>query len=71
MEAGPSKRILIIEDERDVVDLLTFNLRKSGFTVSTATDGGTGLQRARSEKPAFIILDLMLPKMQGWRSAKS
>ena len=70
MQATPGKRILIIEDERDVVDLLTFNLRKAGFTVSTATDGGAGLQRARSEKPAFIILDLMLPKMPGLEVCK-
>ena len=70
MEAAPGKRILIIEDERDVVDLLTFNLRKAGFIVSTATDGGSGLQRARSEKPAFIILDLMLPKMPGLEVCK-
>src|SRR4029453_18161323 len=70
MEAAPGKRILIIEDERDVVDLLTFNLRKAGFAVSTATDGGAGLQAARSEKPAFIILDLMLPKMSGLEVCK-
>jgi two-component system, OmpR family, phosphate regulon response regulator PhoB len=70
MEATPGKRILIIEDERDVVDLLTFNLRKAGFTVSTETDGGAGLQKARSEKPAFIILDLMLPKMPGLEVCK-
>lgn len=69
MEA-PGKRILIIEDEGDVVDLLAFNLRKAGFTVSTATDGGAGLQRARNEKPAFIVLDLMLPKMPGLEVCK-
>jgi two-component system phosphate regulon response regulator PhoB len=70
MEAAASKRILIIEDERDVVDLLTFSLRKAGFAVSTANDGAEGLQRARSEKPAFIILDLMLPKMPGLEVCK-
>ncbi|HEX3231614.1 MAG TPA: response regulator, partial [Pyrinomonadaceae bacterium] len=70
METAAGKKILIIEDERDVVDLLTFNLRKAGFTVSTAIDGGAGLQRARSEKPAFIILDLMLPKMPGLEVCK-
>ena len=70
MEAPAGTRILIIEDERDVVDLLSFNLRKAGFTVSTATDGGAGLQRARREKPAFIILDLMLPKMPGLEICK-
>src|SRR4029450_2764881 len=70
MEAAPGKRIVIIQDQPDAVDLLTFNLRKAGFTVSTATDGGDGLHKARSEKPAFIILDLMLPKMPGLEICK-
>src|SRR6266496_5203396 len=70
MEAAPGKRILIIEDERDVVDLLTLNLRKAGYTLATATDGAAGLDKARSETPAFIILDLMLPKMPGLEVCK-
>src|SRR5436305_10443884 len=70
MEAAPGKRILIIKDERDVVDLLTLSLRKAGFTISTATDGAAGLQKARSEKPAFVILDLMLPRMPGLEICK-
>src|SRR6266446_3208874 len=70
MEAGSNKTILIVEDERDVVDLLTLNLRKAGFTISTTTDGAVGLHKARTEKPAFIILDLMLPKMPGLEICK-
>jgi two-component system phosphate regulon response regulator PhoB len=70
MEAAAEKKILIIEDERDVLDLLALHLRKAGFTISTTTDGATGLQKARSEKPAFIILDLMLPKMPGLEICK-
>src|ERR1700724_815505 len=71
MEAASGKRILIVEDERDVVDLLTLNLRKAGgFIISTASDGAAGLQKARTEKPAFIILDLMLPKMPGLEVCK-
>jgi two-component system phosphate regulon response regulator PhoB len=63
--------ILIIEDERDVVDLLALHLRKSGrFAVSTANDGASGLDKARNERPAFIILDLMLPKMPGLEVCK-
>jgi DNA-binding response OmpR family regulator len=66
MEAASGKTILIIEDERDVVDLLTLNLRKAeGFFITTAADGASGLEKARAEKPAFIILDLMLPRMSG------
>ena len=64
------KNILIVEDERDVVDLLALNLRKAGFAISTAMDGAAGLQKARNEKPAFIILDLMLPKMPGLEICK-
>ena len=61
------KRILIIEDEADVVDLLTLNLRRAGqFTISTATDGTLGLRMAREQFPALIVLDLMLPGMDGF-----
>ena len=71
MEAASGKTILIVEDERDVVDLLTLHLRKSGgFIISTAADGASGLEKARTEKPAFIILDLMLPKMSGLEVCK-
>ena len=51
----------------DVVDMLTLNLKKAGgFIVSTATDGASGLKKAREELPALIILDLMLPKKSGF-----
>ena len=65
-----STRILIIEDEQDVVDLLTLHLRKAGFTLDTATDGAAGLRRAREETPTLIILDLMLPRMSGLEVCK-
>src|SRR6266852_8542240 len=65
METGSGRNILIIEDETDVADLLSLNLRKAGFRVSTAGDGASGLQKARDNRPDFIILDLMLPKMPG------
>ena len=71
MNAVSSKRILIVEDENDVVDLLTLNLRKAGgFLISKAGDGATGLTKARAEKPDFIILDLMLPKIPGLEVCK-
>lgn len=65
-----SPRILIIEDEEDVVDLLTLHLRKAGFALSTATEGAAGLRKAREESPALIILDLLLPKMPGLEICK-
>jgi len=71
MDAVSSKRILIVEDENDVVDLLTLNLRKAGgFLISKAGDGATGLTKARAEKPDLIILDLMLPKIPGLEVCK-
>jgi two-component system phosphate regulon response regulator PhoB len=71
MNSTASNRILIIEDEPDVVDMLTLNLRKAeGFVISRATDGASGLRKAREELPALIILDLMLPKMPGLEVCK-
>src|SRR6516162_9797376 len=65
MDNGSVRKILIIEDESDVADLLEMGLRKAGFKITTAADGATGLQKARDNRPDFIILDLMLPKMSG------
>ena len=65
MEGGSGRKILIIEDESDVADLLEMTLRKAGFKASTTGDGASGLQKARDNRPDFIILDLMLPKMSG------
>jgi two-component system, OmpR family, phosphate regulon response regulator PhoB len=70
MEAATGKTILIVEDERDVLDLLALNLRKAGFTISTASDGAAGLRKVRNESPALIVLDLMLPKMSGLEICK-
>ncbi|CAN5604183.1 response regulator transcription factor [soil metagenome] len=71
MDTVASNRILIIEDEQDVLDLLTLALRKAGgFTVTTAQDGTGGLRQAREDPPALIILDLMLPKMPGLEVCK-
>lgn len=61
------KRILIVEDERDLVEILTFRLQSAGYDVIAAYDGQEGLDRARTEKPSLIILDLMLPKIDGYK----
>jgi two-component system phosphate regulon response regulator PhoB len=57
--------ILVVEDEKDIVDLIEYHLKQSGFSVITALDGPSGLERARKEHPSLIILDLMLPEMDG------
>ena len=58
------QKILVIDDEQDLVELLKFNLQKEGYEVAVAYDGFTGLERAR-RMPDAIILDLMLPEMNG------
>jgi two-component system phosphate regulon response regulator PhoB len=59
------KTILIIEDEKDLADLLAYNLEREGFRTSTARDGLSGLDAAKTSPPDLIILDLMLPGMSG------
>ncbi len=62
---NPTESILIVEDEKDIVDLIAYHLKQSGFSVLTAMDGASGLERARKERPGLIVLDLMLPEMDG------
>ena len=61
-----SKRILIVEDEKNIVDILSFNLSKEGYETLEAYDGQAGLQLALEHNPDLILLDLMLPKMDGF-----
>ena len=61
-----SKRVLIVEDEKNIVDILRFNLNREGYETLEAYDGSTGLSLARSEQPDLILLDLMLPQMNGF-----
>ena len=66
--------ILIVEDEKDILDLVEYHLRQAGFSVISALDGSCGLEEARRKHPALVILDLMLPGMDGkdvCRSLKS
>ncbi|GJM34688.1 MAG: DNA-binding response regulator [Saprospiraceae bacterium] len=60
-----SVKILIVDDEPDILEFLRYNLVKEGFNVYTAPDGETGLEVAGIEKPDLIILDIMMPKMDG------
>ena len=65
-----SAKILIIDDEADVVDLIQMNLRSAGFRVFSADNGEAGLAKAKTEQPSLIILDLMLPKISGLEVCK-
>ena len=60
------KKILVVDDDSELVALLNFNLRKAGFAVGTARDGVEALKKARSIHPDLILLDLMLPEMDGF-----
>jgi len=62
--------ILLIEDEEDVSDLIRYHLKKAGFRVLVAGDGAAGLETALAEHPSAIVLDLMLPKLNGLEVAK-
>ena len=60
-----ASRVLVVEDEPDIRDLLTFHLRREGYTVTTATSGGAALQCVTRERPEVVLLDLMLPEIDG------
>ena len=60
------KKILIVEDEQNIVDILSFNLSRDGYDTLEAYDGRTGLQLALEQNPDLILLDLMLPEMDGF-----
>jgi DNA-binding response OmpR family regulator len=65
------KKILIVEDEKDMVTGLKFNLEARDYTVIVAYDGEAGYQKALSEKPDLVILDIMLPRLNGYEVCKS
>lgn len=65
-----SNRILVVDDEESILTLIEFNLQQSGFEVITAMDGEIALHKAQTERPDLIILDLMLPKMDGMEVCK-
>jgi len=64
-------KILVVDDEPEAVELLEFNLKQAGYVVSTAGDGAEALKRARTQAPDLIVLDVMLPEMDGFEICKS
>ncbi len=64
------KRVLLIEDDRDIVELVRYNLEREGFQVAAATDGASGLAQIRKTPPDILLLDLMLPKLPGLEVCK-
>jgi two-component system alkaline phosphatase synthesis response regulator PhoP len=62
---GPRQKVLIIEDEADIRELIKFNLEQEGFAVEEAATGAEGLERIKRRQPDLVLLDLMLPGMPG------
>jgi len=62
-----AKRILLVDDEEQLLQLVKMRLEASSYEVLTASDGQEGLEKAQKEKPDLIILDLMLPRMDGYK----
>lgn len=65
-----TKRILIVDDEAIIGRIIKFNLEQEGFEVETATDGLIALSRVKTASPDLIVLDLLMPKMDGWEVAQ-
>ena len=61
-----AKRILLVDDEKDILDLLEFNLESEGYKISKAQDGEEAIKKAYDKKPDLILLDIMLPKKDGF-----
>jgi phosphate regulon transcriptional regulator PhoB len=64
------KRVLLIEDDKDIVELVRYNLEKEGYQFFSAADGATGLAQVRKTPPDLLVLDLMLPKISGLEICK-
>lgn len=64
-------KVLIVDDERSIVDILKYNLEKNNFTVISAFDGAEGLQLARESDPDLVLLDVMLPEMDGFEVCRT
>jgi len=64
------KTILIVDDEQSIIDILVYNLKKEGYNTIEATDGVSAVEMALEQKPNLILLDIMLPKMDGLTACK-
>ncbi|MCL2753222.1 MAG: response regulator transcription factor [Defluviitaleaceae bacterium] len=65
-----SRKILVVDDEKNIVDIVAFNLHKEGYDVAVARDGAFALEAFEKENPDLVILDIMMPKMDGFEVCK-
>src|SRR5262244_4185375 len=70
MSATIARKVLIVEDENDILQLVKMYLEKEGFRTVTASDGTQALKQVRSERPDLVVLDLMLPEIDGLEVCK-
>ena len=63
--------VLVVEDDRNIAELLQMYLEKEGYAVTVAEDGGMGLAKYRAIKPDLVLLDVMMPVMDGWAVCKA
>jgi two-component system alkaline phosphatase synthesis response regulator PhoP len=64
------KKILVVDDETDLLDLIEYNLKKEGFDVLKAENGEEGIQIAKEHKPDLVLMDIMMPKMDGMEAVE-
>lgn len=71
--AGPraAKKILVVDDDPEILGMLDIRLGKRGYHVISAADGEQALEQARTEKPSLVVLDVMMPRMNGWEVARA
>jgi DNA-binding response OmpR family regulator len=65
-----NETILVVDDEQNIIELTTMYLEQEGFRVISARDGQAALDRVKADRPALLVLDLMLPKLDGWQVCK-
>ena len=65
------EKILVVDDEQDIVDLISYNLRKEGYEVQTASNGTEAVEKAASFSPDLMVLDVMMPGMDGFEVCRT
>lgn len=65
-----NEKILVVDDEKNIVDIIKYNLKKEGYNVLTATDGEQAIEINENEKPDLILLDIMMPKLDGYAACR-
>jgi DNA-binding response OmpR family regulator len=65
------KKILVVDDDPEILGMLDIRLGKRGYHVMSAADGEQALEQARKEKPSLVVLDVMMPRMNGWEVARA